>query len=254
MSLADLIAYRRPGRAGGDLSQLSQLSQGLPAQGPHLTPTQAPPEGLAVATVASPIPPAPSPPQAGPFFKKESKGILSLSCARERESERLPLATLATLATPQGGEAGSPPRLALVAEVSDTRAAAHRRLWLVIQADGRLVSHSYTPPATEAEVRSWYPEALVIEPAEDIPEGELLPDREAWPEDDRITCRACRHRAGPRCQAARRGEFAQAAPWHEPDMEQPRRCYLFAPLPDDPNPVPGAERWPDLIWQRRASS
>lgn len=41
-----------------------------------------------------------------------------------------------------------------------------RRLWLIHHPDGRWVSHSFTPGATEQEVRSWYPEALSIEPEE----------------------------------------------------------------------------------------
>ncbi len=261
MSLADLIGYRKPGRAGGELSQLSQLSQGIPAPNPHLTPTQAPPEGLTVAKVASvarhTLPEhAPSHPQPGLLLHIDSKEILSLSSAREGESEGVPPATLATLATLEAAEAGSPPSLAHGEEAEDTQAATPRRLWLVTHGDGRLVSHSFCPPASLLEVRAWYPEALAIEaePEEDTPEGEPPPDPEAWPPDDRITCRACRHRAGPRCQAARRGEFAQAAPWHEPDPEQPRRCYLFAPLPDDPDQAPGALRWPDLNWQRRQPS
>ncbi len=44
-----------------------------------------------------------------------------------------------------------------------SRSQAHR-LWLIHHADGRLISHSFTPPATEAQVRSWYPNALIIEP------------------------------------------------------------------------------------------
>lgn len=39
-----------------------------------------------------------------------------------------------------------------------------RRLWLIRHPDGRLVSHSFTPPATEDELRAWYPQALKIEP------------------------------------------------------------------------------------------
>ena len=38
------------------------------------------------------------------------------------------------------------------------------RLWLLRHADGRLISHSFTPPATERQVRDWYPQALSIEP------------------------------------------------------------------------------------------
>ncbi len=45
---------------------------------------------------------------------------------------------------------------------SDTESEP-RRLWLIRHDDGRLVSHSFTPPATDAEVRGWYPGALAIE-------------------------------------------------------------------------------------------
>lgn len=41
-----------------------------------------------------------------------------------------------------------------------------RRLWLLRHADGRLVSHSFCPPATEPQVRAWYPEAT-IEPEDE---------------------------------------------------------------------------------------
>jgi hypothetical protein len=40
------------------------------------------------------------------------------------------------------------------------------RLWLIRHADGALVSHSFTPPASREEVAGWYPEALAIEPEE----------------------------------------------------------------------------------------
>ncbi len=158
MSLADLIGYRKPGRAGGELSQLSQLSQGIPR----------------------PILPH-HPPQPGLLLHIDSKEILSLSCARESESEGIPPATLATLATLEAAEAGSPPSLALLTEAPATQAPP-RRLWLVTHADGRLVSHSFCPPATEAELWAWFPEALAIEPEEDTPEeDEPPPDPEAWP-------------------------------------------------------------------------
>ncbi len=42
----------------------------------------------------------------------------------------------------------------------------HRRLWLIQHPDGGWVSHSFTPPASLAEVRSWYPLAD-IEPEEE---------------------------------------------------------------------------------------
>lgn len=41
------------------------------------------------------------------------------------------------------------------------------RHWVIRHGDGRLVSHSFTPPATESQVRDWYPLALTIEPEVD---------------------------------------------------------------------------------------
>lgn len=37
------------------------------------------------------------------------------------------------------------------------------RLWLIRHADGSLWSHSFTPPATEEEVRRLHPHALELE-------------------------------------------------------------------------------------------
>ena len=36
------------------------------------------------------------------------------------------------------------------------------RFWLIRHLDGRLMAHTFTPPATEAEVCAWYPQALTI--------------------------------------------------------------------------------------------
>jgi hypothetical protein len=41
------------------------------------------------------------------------------------------------------------------------------RLWLVTHADGRRVSHSFTPPASRREVEGWYPGAVIEQ--EDTP-------------------------------------------------------------------------------------
>lgn len=41
-----------------------------------------------------------------------------------------------------------------------------RRLWLIHHPDTGWVSHAFTPPASEAEVRAWYPEAT-IEPEDE---------------------------------------------------------------------------------------
>ena len=44
--------------------------------------------------------------------------------------------------------------------------AMPRRLWLLRHADGRLVSHSFCPPASLEEVRAWYPDATIEPEAE----------------------------------------------------------------------------------------
>ena len=47
-----------------------------------------------------------------------------------------------------------------------------RRLYLIRHADGALASHSFTPGATPAEVRAWYPDATSIEPEDEPTEME----------------------------------------------------------------------------------
>jgi hypothetical protein len=47
-----------------------------------------------------------------------------------------------------------------------------RRLWLLRHADGRLISHSFTPPVSLAEVRAEYPGALILEDDDDEEEAE----------------------------------------------------------------------------------
>ncbi len=47
-----------------------------------------------------------------------------------------------------------------------TEVARPLRLWVIRHDDGRLVSHSFTPPASERQVRAWYPDSLTIEPEE----------------------------------------------------------------------------------------
>ncbi len=49
---------------------------------------------------------------------------------------------------------------------NDTEQGIPRRLWLVTHADGRLVSHSFTPPATREDVAAWYADALSVEAEE----------------------------------------------------------------------------------------
>ena len=52
-----------------------------------------------------------------------------------------------------------------------TADAAPGRLWLIRHPDGSVRSHSFTPPATRAEVEVWYPGA-VAEPEADPHEGQ----------------------------------------------------------------------------------
>ena len=37
------------------------------------------------------------------------------------------------------------------------------RAWLIRHADGSLISHHFIPPATESEIRAWYPQAISVE-------------------------------------------------------------------------------------------
>ena len=127
-----------------------------------------------------------------------------------------------------------------------------RRLWLVRHDDGAWFSHSFTPTATEAEVRDWYPQAEIKAELEEKEEEE--PGIGVRLADDRITCRQCRHLSGRRCQAAARRELAQVAPWHEPDPARHHACYGYLPLTNDTDQRPGAERWPSLAWMRPAAS
>ena len=55
-------------------------------------------------------------------------------------------------------------------DATETVIARASRLWLIHHADGRMISHSFTPAATETEVRGWYPEALSIEVEDDCDE------------------------------------------------------------------------------------
>ena len=42
-----------------------------------------------------------------------------------------------------------------------------QRLWLVRHHDGSVVSHTFCPPATRAEVYGWYPGAKIIDELEE---------------------------------------------------------------------------------------
>jgi hypothetical protein len=73
-----------------------------------------------------------------------------------------------------------------------------------------------------------------------------------FPADDRINCTACANFTPPGCQACRNGLFSFRARDHRPDPERLHRCFLYAPLEQDHDQRPGAERWPGLAWQGRA--
>ncbi|WP_157639725.1 hypothetical protein [Lamprocystis purpurea] len=70
-----------------------------------------------------------------------------------------------------------------------------RQCWLVRHLDGSVAAHSFTPPATFDEVRTWYPDALSIEPeqtAEPFSDPDLLPDATLRPATP-VTCGTCAH-------------------------------------------------------------
>ena len=55
-------------------------------------------------------------------------------------------------------------------DATETVIARASRLWLIHHADGRMISHSFTPAASRQEVEGWYPDALSIEPEDDCDE------------------------------------------------------------------------------------
>lgn len=61
-----------------------------------------------------------------------------------------------------------PALVALLAPDQDREQDPPRRLWYIRHADGSRASHSFTPPATRAEVCAWYPGAVV---EDDPPSG-----------------------------------------------------------------------------------
>lgn len=239
--LAALVAGKGPGLSPGPIRELSQKSQVSQGQPPEIaSPDRC--EGRTFAKIASFAEGKGQKTQeTSLLFHNNNKEILSLSRARGNEFGEGPPAKVATFAK----VAPAPRSLAPALE------SEPRRAWLIRHAGGEVASHSFTPPATLPEVRAWYPAALSIEPEEDAPkEPAPAADFEALP-DDRITCRQCRHLSGARCQVAQRGGFSHRARWYEPDPEALHACYLFAPLPHDPDQRPGAARWPSLDWMKR---
>ena len=233
MSLADLIDGKRPG-LGGDASRTVATVARASDRKTGCKPTT----GATVATVAT-VARGESTKTTlkEPIYHNNNKVTLSLSCARESKNEReatATLATLATLPTPKHGHGLSESKnereatATLATLPTRGKAAGTPRAWLIRHPDGALWSHTFTPPASLSEVRALHPAALGIEPEaevaevsenfSDTPAGERPPEvsakfadthfkpwdtpNQAWPGDDRITCRACRRLTGARCQAA----------------------------------------------------
>ncbi len=241
--LAGLVAGKGPGLPPGPIRELShdsQHSQGLPPE--IASPDRR--EGRTFASFASFAKGKGQKTQeTSLLFHNNNKEILSLSCARGNEFGEGPPAKVAKVAKVDPANGSLAPALESESEP--------RRRWLIRHAGGEVASHSFTPPATLPEVRAWYPAALAIEAEEDAPkEPAPAADFEPLP-DDRITCRACCHLSGTRCQVAQRGAFSHRARWYEPEPERLRACYLFAPLPHDPDQRAGAARWPSLEWMKR---
>ena len=69
------------------------------------------------------------------------------------------------------GFLGTPPPCFQKIEGSNEPDEARYR-WLILHAPGDLRSHSFSPPATAAEIRRWYPDALLIEPEPDPEEAQ----------------------------------------------------------------------------------
>ena len=72
-------------------------------------------------------------------------------------------------AKPLHNQAGS---LGSLSSLREHEGAEVRRLWLIRHQDGRLISHSFCPPASRDEVSGWYPLALSIDPEDEEDDGE----------------------------------------------------------------------------------
>lgn len=261
MSLVDLVAGKRPGW-GGMPRTVATVASAATGNRPNNRPKSA--TVATVATVA--VGHAAKTTIQGHIYHNNNKETLSLSCARARKNTVSATATVATPATHEPtslarsesknerAATATPATPATHAAPDETKATP--RAWLIRHPDGQLFSHTFTPPATLAEVRALHPDALGIEPEEgETWQAAEQPDHDPpqlGPPDDRITCRACCHLSGARCQAAQRGAFNHRARWYEPDPEARHACFLFAPLPHDPDPRAGATRWPSLAWMMRA--
>ena len=89
---------------------------------------------------------------------------MSLAALLDRLESEVPSVPLASepegTAKPLHNQAGS---LGSLSSLREQDKSEVRRLWLIRHEDGRLISHSFTPPATWREVRGWYPRALSVE-------------------------------------------------------------------------------------------
>ena len=65
--------------------------------------------------------------------------------------------------------------------------------------------------------------------------------------DDRRYCPECGCYQERRCTIAKPGGLVSAARGYMPVPDMLRRCEGFAPLPEDPDQRPGADRWPWLL-------
>ena len=65
--------------------------------------------------------------------------------------------------------------------------------------------------------------------------------------DDRRICPECQRYQDRRCTIAKPGGLVSAARGYMPVPDMLRRCEGFAPLPEDPDQRPGADRWSWLL-------
>lgn len=124
--------------------------------------------------------------------------------------------------------------------------------------------HTSTPMAAagaaiDAEREAWEERAAILayEAGFDRTTAEAMataehsrrPHADKWAAragDDRRLCPECSHYRVRFCTIAAPGGLVSAARNYEPLPGLLRRCEGFAPLPDDPDQRPGAQRWPGL--------
>ena len=98
---------------------------------------------------------------------------MSISALLDRLESEVPSVPLVSepegTAKPLHNQAGSLGSLSSLRE--HDRSELHR-LWLIRHHGGRLISHSFCPPASRDEVSGWYPLALSIDPEDEEDDGE----------------------------------------------------------------------------------